>query len=373
MTQYRTKRQQSVIKIYFRRIMLVANIAFAIALILSYLANFVNPNTFYFVAFFGLLYPVWVILNLAMLTYWLFTIPVRALISILSIGLGFHYLVNFFTISFNDNSNSDKSNINVLSYNVRVFNRWNWVKNKNQGAEIIKFIKNSHANIVCLQEFYSDKAKHDNVAAIMNKSILKHADVSYNRKNNNTYKSGIAIFTSYPIVRKGKIGYNKNDNFCIFADVKIDSKIIRVYNIHLKSIRLGYSDYNFLKRLNNTDTIDVKSAKSIYTKMKRSYILRAKQADLIAQNIKNCNYPVILCGDFNDVPMSYAYHTIKHSLIDAFSKSGNGLGATYTKTLLPFRIDFILHSSSIQSIEYKTVELLLSDHYPVKSTLQFVQ
>lgn len=97
---------------------------------------------------------------------------------------------------------------------------------------------------------------------------------------------------------------------------------------------------------------------------------RAEQADLIAKHIKNCNYPVILCGDFNDVPMSYTYHTIANSLTDAFRKSGNGVGATYTGTYMPFRIDFILYSKGLKAVDYKTGNISLSDHYPVSSTLQ---
>ncbi len=366
--KYREGKKRKGIRRYLQRFILLINIIFAISLLVAYLSTFISPADCYFIAFAGLIYPILLIMNILMAVYWLLVKPRKALISIIVIILGFTYLNDFFTISFNEKT-SIKS-IKVLSYNVRVFNRWNWIKNKNKGAEILSYIKNSNANIVCLQEFYSDKQHHDNAAAIKKKSILQHSYISYSTKNNIASNAGIATFTNYPIVNSGKISLNRNDNFCIYTDLKINGKIVRVYNVHLKSIHLGYDDYDFLKNLNRTDTIDVKGAKSIVHKMKKSYIIRAKQANLIAASIKQCSYPVVLCGDFNDVPMSYAYHTISNSLNDAFRMSGNGIQSTYTGAYMPFRIDFILYSNNIQSFNFNREKISLSDHYPISCALQ---
>ncbi len=350
--------------------MLLINIIIAVAMLVSYLSTFISPTHCHCIAFSGLIYPILLIINILMAAYWLLLRSKKSLISIAAILIGFNYLGDFFTISLNDKIYNEKANIEVLSYNVRVFNRWNWIKNKNKGAEIINFIKNKNANIVCLQEFYSDKKNSDNASAIKDNSNLPNSYISYSIKNNIASNSGIATFTNYPIINKGKISLNNNDNFCIYTDLKINNKIIRVYNIHLKSIHLGYNDYNFLKNLNRTDTIDVEGAKNIFQKMKRSYITRARQSDLISANIKQCSYPIILCGDFNDVPMSYAYHTIKGSLNDAFRMSGNGIQETYTETDMPFRIDFILYSKNIQAYNFNREKVSLSDHYPINCTLQ---
>ncbi len=369
-TKDKESKKRHKIRKYFRRIILLINLLLAALLLISYLSTFISPVYYHWIAFLGLIYPVLLITNILMVIYWLLLRSKKSLISIVAIIIGFNHIGDFFTINFEDKIPSGKSKVEVLSYNVRVFNRWNWIKNKNKGAEIINFIKNKNANIVCLQEFYSDKKHGNNDSAIKDNSGLQNSHISYSCKNNITYNSGIATFSNYPIINKGKISINNNDNFCIYTDLKINNKVVRVYNVHLKSIHLGYNDYDFLKNLNRTDTIDVKGAKSIFQKMKRSYVTRAKQADLIASNIKKCSYPVILCGDFNDVPMSYAYHTIRNSLNDAFRMSGNGIQETYTETDMPFRIDFILYSKNIQAYNFNREKVSLSDHYPINCTLQ---
>lgn len=352
--------------------MFLINILVASALLLSYISTFINSKLCAALSFLGLVYPILLIVNIIFVIFWISFKSKKYLLSLLIIFIGWKYIISFFNINFNNyDIVNTKNNIKVLTYNVRVFNRWNWLKDKDIVIQTVDYIKQSEANIVCLQEFYSNPLGNNNIVdSIKDKANLINAHVSYAVKNNKPSNYGIATFTNYPIIGKGSVESSKNSNFCIYSDVIIKGETIRIYNIHLESIHLGYDDYDLIKNINKTDTINVKGIRSIYAKMEKSFKKRAIQADLISQSIANCKYPIILCGDFNDTPVSYVYQTILGTLTDSFSESGNGIENTYISTFPAFRIDFIFHSVHLQSLYHKTDHINFSDHYPVFTVLK---
>jgi len=349
------------------------NILAAIAILLSYLAVYISPIDFYGFAFLGLIYSYLLLANIIFIVFWIFFKSKKSIVSLVAILLGWSSLTSFLQFNFNTTNNAPgEQEIKVLSYNVRVFNRWNWSSEKNRGIKAINFIKRTKSNIVCLQEFYSSDMNGKNtVDSIMKNSSLQNVHVSYATKKNKIYHHGIATFTSYPIVNKGKVKLKRDENFCIYTDVQIDKDTIRVYNLHLESIHLGYDDYHLIESINNSDTLDVKGIRNILSKLKRGYQKRARQANVIAAHIETCRYPVILCGDFNDTPISYVYKRLTKNMKDAFREAGNGIGSTYINKFSTFRIDFLLHSPVFRSFNYHTPQVELSDHYPVQCSIQF--
>jgi endonuclease/exonuclease/phosphatase family metal-dependent hydrolase len=360
------------IKKYFFKIAVSLNIGMVLLLILSYLSAFISPVYFYPLAFLGLTYPFLLIINLIFTLFWIFRKSKLFLLSFITIILGFGYITRVFQITiFSNDSVSETNKIKVLSYNVRVFNLWKWTSEKNSPNKIFDFIKQSNADIACIQEFYSKEEKGKNAHdSLLNSSKFKYSHLSYttlNKKSN----VGIATFTSFPIVSKGKVILNKNDNFCIFTDLLVNKDTLRVYNIHLESIHLGHDDYYLLENFEKNDSINVDGIKSIFYKFKKSYKKRALQVIPIVKHITKCKYPIILCGDFNDTPVSYVYQQLSNKLDDAFRKSGNGIGYTYVNRYRTFRIDYILHSSGIKSADFKVTHLEYSDHYPVECSFYF--
>ena len=146
---------------------------------------------------------------------------------------------------------------------------------------------------------------------------------------------------------------------------------VRIYNMHLQSIAFGATDYQYMDDLEkNKQTEDIEHSKSIGKRLKKAFIKRARQADLISESIAASPYPVIVCGDFNDTPASYTYHRIAGNLKDAFVESGNGFGKSYVGKFPSFRIDYILHSKQFKAFDFKTIHEELSDHYPVVTYLE---
>ncbi len=360
---------------FISRILLLINYFFAICLLISYTASYISPATLWIIAFFGLVYPILLIINIIFVIFWLLRLKKHLFISLISILIGWNHITNY--IQFNNKQKPVSDNkVKILSYNIRSFGLYNynkdWSYNFERRDSIFKFIKNQSSDIICFQEFVYDKTgKFKTLDAIIKfqKAVNYHTEYTKSSKNINYF--GLATFSYYPIINKGKILFNTNScNSCIFSDIKINNDTIRVYNVHFESVHLGNKDYKFaedmsdIKNITNKKEVK-KGSKRILSLLKTSSIKRASQAELVAIHIKSSPYPVIICGDFNDVPSSYTYHTVSKGLLDAFVQNGKGFEQTYSGIFPSFRIDYILYNKKITSYNFKTYHIKSSDHYPV--------
>ncbi|MFH0895783.1 MAG: endonuclease/exonuclease/phosphatase family protein, partial [Bacteroidota bacterium] len=171
---------------------------------------------------------------------------------------------------------------------------------------------------------------------------------------------------------KGEIIFNNNSqNNCIYADILMGADTVRVYNLHYASIRLSPEDQIFTgNEKTSKSTAIKKDSKKILQRLKHAFITRARQAEIVADHMEECTYPIILCGDFNDTPISYAYHLMRGKLNDSFISSGSGLERTYAGLYPAFRIDYILYSDEFDVAGYHSIKEKWSDHYPIQSYLK---
>jgi len=362
------------VKIFLHYLLVFFNILAISTLLFSYLSVYISPETFWYFAFLGLGYPYILAVNLIFVAYWLLRRQWKLFIaSFTLVLLGWVNIQNTIQIDFSENaSNPADSSIKLLTYNVRLFNLYDWDHNKEIRNQIFDFISNEKPEILCFQEFYTDQtgdfATFDTLLKIQK---AKYSHVAYTDHVHNVYHFGIATFSSYPIINKGELRFDKSSNICIFTDMIIDRDTVRLYNNHLESFRFGKDNYEFVDSLKfEIEEKQISGAKSLIRKMRDAYLKRAKQADIIAEHIKNCPYPIIVCGDFNDTPVSYAYHKIRGDLKDSFVESGNGLGNTYVSKFPTFRIDNILFSDRFTSSNYRSPSVKYSDHYPVLCNLK---
>ncbi len=356
----------------FNRFAMFFNHIAAVCLLIAYMAPHVSPENFWFIAFFGLAYPLFVILNILFVIYWAAQFKKRALYSLIIIFSGWMQLHAYFQVNFN-HGGADKHKIKVMSYNVKVFDLYNWSKNIETRDNMFNLINDEHTDIMCLQEFFSrDSSKLNNLDSMLTFRNTRYAHVEYTTTVKRIHHWGIATFSNYPIIKKGKITFDtKSNNLCIYTDVVIAKDTVRIYNMHLQSIHFDYEDYQFVEDvMNNKETEEIEKSKNILKRIKRAFVKRARQSDIVASHIASSPYPVIICGDFNDTPASYTYTTIRQKLKDSFIESGNGFGRTYVGKFPSFRIDYILHSREFNSYDFQTVRQELSDHYPVTCTIE---
>jgi len=362
-------------KRFIRNIILIFNVLAALSICISYISVYVNPAVSVLPAFLGLAYPVVLVVNIAFVIFWLMMKKWWALVSLGAIVVGWQTMSAFFQFNFDKpvEQHSEEA-FKVLSYNVRLFDLYGWSKNTDTRGNIFEFIEMEDADIMCFQEYYSNPEKNLNITdTIVNKQKADFSHVVFANAEGKQYHFGVATFSFFPIVNKKEIQFENSNSICIISDLKINDDTVRVFNAHLQSVKFGFTDYNFI------DSIELKDEQQqihgvfqILRKLKAAYIIRAEQAKIIAAEINNSPYEVIVCGDFNDTPVSYVYRTIKGELTDAFIETGWGVGNTYNGLLPALRIDYILHSNKLVSYNFRKTNVKYSDHFPVITWFHFL-
>jgi len=357
------------------KILLILNILSAAALMLAYLAPLVNPAKMVLPALFGLAYPYLLLANLVFLCVWLIRLRKEVLLSLIVILLGWNHLNNLLPINFKDShipeSAEPERMFKALSYNVRGFDVYRWTKDPQAKQEIFDFIKNQDPDLVCIQEYYTSSNRgetHTDVSKQL--QSLPQSAVYFTTDPSNRQGFGIATFSKYPIIKKSRIPFNSSFNAAMYTDILFHSDTIRVFNVHLQSIRFEKDDYAFMDtaclKYSNDQMLEIRA---IGSRLKTAFALRAEQAQIIANYISDSPHTVIVMGDFNDTPQSYAYRKIRKGNVDAFRLAGRGFGNTYSGELPSFRIDYIIHGEEIVPYEFKRVKIDYSDHFPVTTWL----
>lgn len=350
------------------RIILIINIFVAALMIISSLSVYVSPEKIWYCPFFGLLFPYFLVTNILFLVLWILLKRRYFFISLLVIIFCWSNLNKFIQLNiFKSKPPPETPVVKLMSYNVRLFNYYNWLKVKSAHENILHFIQQEKADLICLQEFLTiedNKLSEDSIKKLLYLNPYSHIHYTYVVTNKRGL--GIATYSSYPIVNKGVIKFSNSRNASIYSDIKINDDTVRIYNCHLQSTLLQKENYHFLDSIIfSYSTGPLTEIKDISHKLKDAYIKRARQVDILSDHIKNSPYPCLVCGDFNDTPVSYTYHKLKGKLKDAYLESGTGLGNTYLGSFPSFRIDYILHSRSLTTLNFKTKRIKLSDHYPI--------
>jgi endonuclease/exonuclease/phosphatase family metal-dependent hydrolase len=363
-----------------QKIVLGVNIIFAFSLLFAYLAAYVSPVSFWPFAFFGLAYPVLLLINLIFILYWSLKKSWMLLISAVMVVVGANQIGRLMQITISSGPVDEKNNeqVKVLSYNVRLFDLYDWSKNKTTKNKIFKVIDRIDADIVCFQEFFviDQKGRFETRDTLVQFLRSKNYHERYTHHLKGGQHFGLATFTIYPIVNRGWISFNNDkNNSCIYTDMKIGDDTVRVFNAHLASIRFQREDYQIVgdKKSNKRRHPKKGLEQKIVPRLKNAFIKRAAQVEELAKHIRKSPYRVILCGDFNDTPISYSYNTIASQLTDAFVKSGNGFGRTYIGSFPSYRIDYIFHSKSLHSYHFETHPEELSDHRPISCTVEILK
>lgn len=364
----------------YRKIHVLLNILVIIAYLLVCLVPFVDTGTNWFVAlpglgfpiiFFGLLFFIflWIILK----SKWLWVSIIVMLIGIqqILVVFSFHFEKDF---SLNKNPNS-----------LRIFH-WNlesWGKDFekiNSGESSFKpymmdIIKGQNPDILCFEE-YSDlenvKDSSSNASALV-KLGYPYYLVKPTEKASGDITRGVAIFSKYPIIDSGSFSYGRHTQaeHLIYIDINRGIDTFRIFTTHLQSVRFEQADFQSLSRLKRARDPGYADSKDLISKLKKAYRYRYLQAQIVKQKIAESPYPVILTGDFNDVPNSNTYFTIKGNLQDAFLKKGSWIGRTYRYISPTLRIDYILADKKFKVNQFQVIHVPYSDHYPIETDLQY--
>lgn len=345
------------------RIVFAFNGLAILALLLSYLARYVSPELYWPIAFLGLGYPVLVVLNTIFIIYWIAVFKLRFLYSFIAILIGYPLIPSY--VQLGAKKITEKENtLTVLDFNMHYFGAFEGEKLKDPD-KFFDIVNKINPDLMVFQEFYVcgtpvDKPMYKRLFKAFKKYNANRISLDPQKKISGQHQ---VFFSRFPIIDSGIVEHHpQSDNFTVFIDIVAHGDTIRVINTHLQSIKFDPKDYEAVKNIELTEDSAGVAITSISQKLKRAFVMRAHQAQVVRDFINESPYKVLVMGDFNDAPASYAYRTVRGNLKDAFIESGKGLGRTYVGTMPSFRIDYILHDPSFSSYNYYAKSFEFSDH-----------
>jgi len=354
---------------------LLVNIIFIFLLLLSYLSSHISPQEIWILSFFGLAYPFLLAVNTGFVIYWALKRRYLLLYSLIAILIGWNHLSNTLQVTITQKQpDSPDNTFTFLSYNVRLFNLYEWIDDPSVKNSIYDFLLSEDPDVLCIQEYFFNENDPYNNSRNFQRLHSRYKHIAYSSSNKGNFNFGLATFSRYPIVNSGNIEFVNSSNISIYSDIMINGDTVRVINNHLQSVQFSRENINFIDSLGmHKNRRNISGGLDVAFKLKEAFIRRSRQVDIIADHIQKSPHPVIITGDFNDTPVSYTYRKLrKQDLNDAFVESGTGTGNSYVSRLPVFRIDYILHSKQLQSFYFNShKEVVLSDHYPQQCEFSF--
>ncbi len=335
--------------------MFLLNVVLTVSTFIAYALPFLAPNVFPILSVLTLFMPLFFILNGLFFIYWGIQFKKRMILSGLVLLMGITFINKFYKFSAKEYPETE-NDFTIMSYNVRLFNVFKWLDRDDVPANILAFINEKNPDILCIQEFSN--------SANIDLKVYRHR---YIFMEGNKIKTGQAIFSKFPIIDQGNIVFPNSNNNVVFADIKKGKDIIRVYNMHLQSIKIS-PDVNEINE--NIDAIDQGKSQKLFNRISKAFKKQQQQAEMIKEHKKDCPYPIIICGDLNNSAFSYVYRNIKGKLKDAFEEAGKGFGPTYKFRYYPARIDYVLADDKMTVKKFESFpEFENSDHYPIMAKL----
>jgi len=375
----------AIFRIFSRRLFIISNIIAVTLFLLACSNTFLQPGRWWFISLLGLVFPLLLLAVLVFFILGLFFSSCRrwSLVSLVALILGWSNIHSFWAFHPGNRFDTRRSpqTLRLLTWNIRSFDDYITKKKGASGnkPKMLEFIGTQNADVVCLQEFYTSrrsKSRDDNISYIRDQLGYPYTYFSRDyARPDGSYESGVAIFSRYPFVDSFLMRYPLEDKIVaseslISVDILAGRDTVRVFTTHLQSVLFRSKDFHDIEIIKNVDDSILMASRSIAKKLAHAFRLRGNQAEQVRSELDKSPHPALICGDFNDVPNSYTYFTIRGDWQDAFIKKGFGIGRTYVHISPTLRIDYILADPRLSITQCRKFSLPWSDHNPVIADLQ---
>lgn len=348
-----------------------ANIIAFLLFLFSIAAAYINPDFFWPLALFGLAYPALLALNIFFMVSWILRRRWFFLLSAIAIVLSYPQLKSQIALNFFESPINEKADLRVMSFNVRNFDLYNWTKYPHARQNMMDTIRIKQPDVIFIQEYYTDSNRFKNKEMLIGMGYRFHHEAIELVKKGHR-KWGVAIFSKHRIEESGEIirqqlpsPYGFFPNRGVYADIRFQEKTIRFISVHLQSVHLGDEDYAAIREVQEEQPEEFDKYIKIGKKLAKAYMQRGIQAAELSDFVESSPHPVIIGGDFNDTPSSFAYQRLSSLLEDGFIQTGKGIGETYNGVIPFLRIDYILMDPSFKCTSFQTNKIPYSDHFPI--------
>lgn len=365
----------------FTKIILITlNIFLALLLVAGCYSSYFDQQRFWFFGFFTLGSFYLLIILTAFIIFWFFAKKSFMLISVAAIAITWMPLRELIPVRRTHDFDIQKhaGNIRVMSWNVEHFDILEHKSHPERKQEMINLINEYQPDVACFQEMVGSDSFPSAINYIpdfMKKLGMYDYFYSYNRKLDfdGKHHFGIIIFSRFPVISKETVAYPPKDYNSTFqyVDIAKGADTFRIFNIHLQSLKFSDDNRRYIDDPTMKGENDFEESKSVIAKLKYGFLRHKIQSDRIKKAMNESPYPVILCGDFNDVPNSYAYKTIGKGMRNAFTERGSGIGRTFSSISRTLRIDNIFADERFKVDQYIRVKKKISDHFPIIADLAY--
>ena len=370
-------------RLFTRRLFIILNIVAVIFFLLACTNAFLHPGRWWIISLLGLVFPLLLLVVLVFFICWLFIPSHRkwAFLSLAALVAGWSNIHSFLAFHVGRSFTAEKPPhaLRILTWNVRSWDEAFFKKGvPGNRPGMMEFIRGQQADVLCFQEFFEPHNKEyaPNISYIQQELHYPYYYFSRDyRRGDGLYEAGVIIFSRYPIVDSLIMHYAhpyglRTTESLIGADIDVGGSRIRVFTTHLQSVQFRHKEFHDIEIIKNVDDSILQASRSIVKKLKNAYIRRGDQAEAVRAQLDKSPYPAVMCGDFNDVPNSYTYFTIRGGWQDAFIKKGLGIGRTYVNISPTLRIDYILADPRLEVLQCRKFAPPYSDHHPVVADLQ---
>ena len=255
-----------------------------------------------------------------------------------------------------------ENSFEVTTFNVRRLDEFEWLDGDQTRQDIATWLAEQPDGIWCFQEFPK-----------RGKATLRSAGFSWLKPRRRLFtwprEAGPALASSYPVKDWTTYMFEDEDagqGRVLQADVETPAGLVRVFNVHLQSLHFDHADYDAVEEGPSRE-----QGARLWGLITDASKARALQAQELVRRMEESPYPVIVAGDFNDTPMSYAMHALRGSRAeDTFAAASFGPGGTHLGAIPGLRIDGILADTTLQCVSHRTHGVVMSDHRPVTAVLQ---
>lgn len=332
---------------FYKKLNYLFLFVFPFLLVVSILFILLNENSVSII--FSLLLPLLLTINILQFVWCLLKKNRKVLFNLLPLLFFFFFFDSF--VQFNFKEKHENDGISLMTYNVAGNFKEGSEKYKAIHNKIMQFIETEHPDVLVMQEFWNFGLKYL-------KKSYPYYFLGYRSKVD---KSLQVILSRYPIKNMGYVDFSNTRNNAMYADIDVNGKIVRIYNVHLESYKLDSKHQ--LRNLN--------SYRFVIPTVFQTEIIRIAQAKLVREHINSFDGDVIVVGDFNSTQYSPVYRILKDTKKDSFVEAGNGFGSTFELFNYPFKLDHILVDESFEVINHQNFDINLSDHEPVLAEIKF--
>ncbi|WP_379967700.1 endonuclease/exonuclease/phosphatase family protein [Epilithonimonas sp. UC225_85] len=315
-----------------RLLLTIFHIIIIVLLFGTIMNAYIPPSVFGMLDLLSLGFPLLIIADILLLVFWIFSWKKRAAIFLI---LSLFFIIPTRRWINYTPTKKEVPNLKLISLNGK-FGRLG-------DDAIYEYLNKQNADVIFFQE-YDNKKPLDGFRYFENSRPI------------------VKIQSKFPIIESGEVKTDVSTGMCLYADIKINGKIIRFINVYMEPFFL---DKKMVKPTDNMDRNEEK-AKKLLHKLIPTFKKHQTQIDQIKDFIDKSSYPIIVGGDFNAVPNSYEYYKVSEDLDDDFLKTGKGSGTSFHDFKFPMKIDHVFSSKSIIPISYKVDRSVkISDHFPV--------